>query len=679
MNEKPEIEVGKLPVITKFIYTLGVLPTSYLMSMTYQEQVTWIYNYLQTQVIPLLNTESAAIQELQNLYELLRTYVNDYFDNLDVQEEINNKLDDLVRDGTIQNILSNQYNDLMTQVNNELNDFSNRLESVASGSPLIANSTSEMTDTSRVYVNTSDGKWYYYNGTAWTIGGTYQSTEIANNSIDFRKLDTELNGLFYKGISFKDIGDEVSGHFLTVSNNALVVNNNANWSYNTIDISSYIGKILYYSTVTFGTNYGLIITDNSNNVLWHSDKGVGSDYTNSNGYITIPENSKYLYLQQNISIRNFNVSDDINRIFFHEVGIVDKLKQIINYNNKTLMTPINSIEDYYISTASQSVGNRPTLSYYSSNYSTKIYKIYKGLKYQISGYNFQTTSSYVITDNNYIASAVSGITYNQNEEFIHEFTCLKDGYIVACTHPEHPTSVNVYDTLTTDEDTSLSQYKVGFTGDSICYGAGYTGGYAKILNEEYGLRYQNIGVSGGHIAHDRDDVFIISNSIPNIDSDVNALIMEGGINDYSNYVPTGTLTGNYTDAIDQTKFTGALEKLFRDAVSYFPNIPKSFVIIHNVNQSKVKLPNDIHRTEYPNGEIIDFQYFVDVIYTVANKYGIEVIDIGKNAGMNTYNQTIKNNYTMAVGGVHDGLHPNKNGYTKFYIPYIKEWLDKVLK
>ncbi len=554
-----------------------------------------------------------------------------------------------------------------------------QLGSLTSATPLVASSTAGMTDTTRIYVNTTDGHWYWYDGDSWEDGGVYQATEIDDNSIDFRKLDSELNSLFYKGISFKDVGVDNTGHYLTVSNDELVINNNAWWSYNTIDISSYIGKIMYYSTVTFGTNYGLIITDSTGGVLWHSAAGVGSDYTNSNGYIVIPENSKYLYLQQHIGIRNSNDSGDINRIFFHEVGIVNKLKQIINYNSKTLMNPINSIEDYFISTASQSVGNRPTLSYYSSNYSTKIYKIYKGLKYQISGYNFQSSSSYVITDNNYIASNISGITYNQNENFIHEFTCLKDGYIVACTHPEHPTSVNVYDALTTDEDTSLSQFKVGFTGDSICYGAGYTGGYAKILNEKYGLNYQNIGVSGGHISHDRDDVFIISNSIPNIDNDVNALIMEGGINDYSNYVPTGTLTGNYTDTIDQTKFIGALEKLFRDAVSYFPNIPKAFVIIHNVNQSKVKLPNDIHRTEYPNGEIIDFQYFVDTIYKVANKYGIEVIDIGKNAGMNTYNQTIKDNYTMAVNNVHDGLHPNKAGYTKFYIPYIKNWLDKVLK
>ena len=564
-------------------------------------------------------------------------------------------------------------------VNDNISSLDAKVNSLASGSPLVASSISDMTDTTRSYVLVTDGHWYWYDGDSWEDGGTYQATEIADNSIDFRKLDSELNSLFYKGISFKDVGEDNTGHYLTISNDELVINNSAYWSYNTIDISSYIGKIMFYSTVTFGTNYGLIITNSTGGVLWHSTAGVGSDYTNSNGYIVIPENSKYLYLQQNISIRNNNDSGDINRIFFHEVGIVNKLKQIINYNKKSIMTPINSIEDYYTSTSGQSVGNRPTLSYYSSNYSINIYKIYKGLKYEIKGYNYQASSSYVITDNNYVASGISGITYSQNTNFTHTFTCSNDGYIVACTHTEHPTTVKVYDSLSTDEDTSLSSYKVGFTGDSICYGAGYTGGYAKILNERYGLNYQNIGVSGGHISHDRDDVFIISNSIPDIDSDVDALIMEGGINDYSNYVPVGILTGNYTDAIDQTKLTGALEKLFRDAVSYFPNIPKAFVIVHNVNLSKVKLPNDIHRTEYPNGEIIDFQYFVDIIYKVANKYGIEVIDIGKNAGMNTYNQTIKDNYTMAVGGVHDGLHPNKNGYTKFYIPYLKEWLDKVLK
>lgn len=46
------------------------------------------------------------------------------------------------------------------------------------GSPLTASSTSDMTDTDRVYVNTTDGKWYYYDGDSWEIGGTYNSQGI---------------------------------------------------------------------------------------------------------------------------------------------------------------------------------------------------------------------------------------------------------------------------------------------------------------------------------------------------------------------------------------------------------------------------------------------------------------------------------------------------------------------
>ena len=41
------------------------------------------------------------IQEFDNLY----TYVHDYFENLDVQEEIDHKIDELVSNGTMQEIV----------------------------------------------------------------------------------------------------------------------------------------------------------------------------------------------------------------------------------------------------------------------------------------------------------------------------------------------------------------------------------------------------------------------------------------------------------------------------------------------------------------------------------------------------------------------------------------------
>ena len=53
-----------------------------------------------------------------------------------------------------------------------------------------------MTDTSRIYLLTTDSKWYYYDGTQWTAGGNYNMTAIADGSIDFLKFDTTLQDTF---------------------------------------------------------------------------------------------------------------------------------------------------------------------------------------------------------------------------------------------------------------------------------------------------------------------------------------------------------------------------------------------------------------------------------------------------------------------------------------------------
>lgn len=196
MNEKPTIEVEKVPIITKFIYTLGVLPTSYLMSMTYQEQVTWLCNYISQTLIPQINEDVEAIQELQNLFELLRTYVNDYFDNLDVQEEINNKLNQMVSDGTLTDLIKNYvdpiYETFEDRIENEItaqnaiiSAIQNTVDSLSSGSPAgtydtVTALTTADPDHSKIYVVLEDGKWYYYNSSnsTWTAGGVYQSTGL---------------------------------------------------------------------------------------------------------------------------------------------------------------------------------------------------------------------------------------------------------------------------------------------------------------------------------------------------------------------------------------------------------------------------------------------------------------------------------------------------------------------
>lgn len=99
-------EVKGLRPFTKFLMTIGELPSSYLVSMTYEEQLLWLCNYLQNVVIPTVNNNGEAVEELQNLFVQLQEYVDNYFENLDVQEEINNKLDEMAESGELEAIIA---------------------------------------------------------------------------------------------------------------------------------------------------------------------------------------------------------------------------------------------------------------------------------------------------------------------------------------------------------------------------------------------------------------------------------------------------------------------------------------------------------------------------------------------------------------------------------------------
>lgn len=86
--------------------TIGELPSAFIESMSYYELLAWFVNYLENTVIPAVNANGEATAELQEMFIELKTFVDDYFDNLDVQEEINNKLDEMAEEGTLQEIIT---------------------------------------------------------------------------------------------------------------------------------------------------------------------------------------------------------------------------------------------------------------------------------------------------------------------------------------------------------------------------------------------------------------------------------------------------------------------------------------------------------------------------------------------------------------------------------------------
>lgn len=82
-----------------------VLPAVYDDSLSYYELLCKITAKV-NEIIATQNTQVDAIKELQSLYVELKNYVDNYFTNLDVQTEINNKLDQMAQDGTLQEFIT---------------------------------------------------------------------------------------------------------------------------------------------------------------------------------------------------------------------------------------------------------------------------------------------------------------------------------------------------------------------------------------------------------------------------------------------------------------------------------------------------------------------------------------------------------------------------------------------
>ena len=120
------------------------------------------------------NTKT-TVEDYINQFNELHDYVHDYFDNLDVREEINNKLDEMYANGQLDLLFSKYVNDYVEATNTRLNAIEDEVQSLNDLTPTVVSSTSAMTDHDKIYLNTSDGYWYYYNGSTFVQGGLYNS------------------------------------------------------------------------------------------------------------------------------------------------------------------------------------------------------------------------------------------------------------------------------------------------------------------------------------------------------------------------------------------------------------------------------------------------------------------------------------------------------------------------
>lgn len=148
-----------------------VLPLVYDDSLSYYELLCKVVDYL-NKTMEDVETLHGDVSNLHTAYEELQSYVNNYFSTLDVQEEINHKLDDMVENGTLSNLLKDTLH--------------------ITSSPKFVSSVGEMTDKYTIYILLTDGYMYYWNGTSFVSSGLKYS-ESEYSVINNNKLITKYN------------------------------------------------------------------------------------------------------------------------------------------------------------------------------------------------------------------------------------------------------------------------------------------------------------------------------------------------------------------------------------------------------------------------------------------------------------------------------------------------------
>ena len=183
----------KLSPFKQLLITVGNLPTAYIESMSYYEGLCYLVNYICNNIDPNVQQNTEAIKELQD-------YVNNYFDNLDVQEEINNKLDEMAESGelaeiinvemigTLSNLTTTDKTDLVSAIN-EVNSNINLLN--------LTNFYGYDLDDEVVKTNYASGYGTLHtasnsNGSIGKIYGTFQFTPTDNTVNSTFSIQTDL-------------------------------------------------------------------------------------------------------------------------------------------------------------------------------------------------------------------------------------------------------------------------------------------------------------------------------------------------------------------------------------------------------------------------------------------------------------------------------------------------------
>lgn len=200
-----------------------------------------------------------------------------------------------------------------------------------------------------------------------------------------------------------------------------------------------------------------------------------------------------------------------------------------------------------------------------------------------------------------------------------------------------------------------------YDGDSITEGRTNNGGsFPELISVLTNSTFSNEAVGGAYLSHRESEHSVVDN-LENLPTNGDMYVFQGGINDFWNNVPLGELTENYSDSVNTSTIAGALEQIFRYSLSNFVGKPIVFIMTHKIQQTAINNNTAGYNMSDMN----------ELFIKACKKYSIPYYNAFDKSGLNGWNT--KQSHEFLTGNVEntgDGIHPNTQGYNKYYVPQL---------
>lgn len=543
-------------------------------------------------------------------------------------------VNDLARKGDITDVdLASNLRAKVKEIDDKANiDYvDEKISNAASGSPsgvfstLTALRNEYPNGADGIYVVTSNGNWYWYNGTSWVSGGVYQETRLSHSNQD--KIDNVPN-----------LNEFVSGDKSGTGLNKRVKIGMSEWTLENAELSKSTDDVFWLSAIT---GYAGVAYTSANKLSFT----VNPNADNIPGFLVGIGASTYTVVNVNAQHTARVIEIDKKGTGFTVIKAVDASKNPAELNDEIA----GQLNGNIFTATIKRAGRADFANWFTIDLST------------ISGANGFNAKPQLGLAATYLSFRTGADIYAMNEGGVFALGNNLSEVVVKQSKEIEDLKDLIQNISGSDGDSRWTAKRLNILGDSFTQ----RNLYPPVIKNALGLAtINNYGSSGDTITKHANDSSPMSVRYTSMTNDCDLVLVAGGINDYGNSstdnnIPLGALSSR-----DIETFRGAMRILIEGLLTKYKRQKIAFVTPVQMNHAN-DFPYYDGKTKNNAGHyLIDY---VDAMMAICNEYGIPCLDMYRTFGMNELNMP---EWSL------DGLHLSQLG-SEYYGQKVAEFLKGI--